>query len=298
MPVAHRVSVAVVAAVAAGPDVVVATPGRLLDLHRRHHIALDAVEVLVLDEADQLLDLGFWPDLQRLCALLPGLEQRALLSATMPEAVASLAAALLVDPVHITAAEPAPPLARIQQRVCYVRKADKHRLLAHILGDTEAERVLVFTRTRSGADRAVALLASRGLVALALHGDKSQAARQAALEAFRAGEVGVLVATDVASRGLHVAGVDLVVSFDLPSEPETYVHRIGRTGRMGAAGQAISLCDLGEHSYLHAIEALCGRPLEPVLAHPFHDHALLPALPSARHSAKKGRRRSRGRSRR
>jgi ATP-dependent RNA helicase RhlE len=254
-------------------------------------LSLYVVRVLVLDEADRLLDMGFWPDLEQIRGWLPEGRQGVLLSATMPTAVAGLAAAFLSEPVKVEAEEPAPPLDRIVQQVYYVRKADKHQLLAHVLEGRE--RVMVFTRTRSGADRAVELLASRGRVALGLHGEKSQSARRAALAAFRAGEVGVLVATDVAARGLDVEGVGCVVSFDLPSEPETYIHRVGRTGRMGQGGCALALCDLGEHSYLQAIEALCGRPLQPVLDHPFYDHDLLPAPPGTRRSGKKPRRRRR-----
>lgn len=282
-----------IAALEEGCDVVVATPGRLLDLARRGLLDLGAVSVLVIDEADRLLDLGFWPDLDAIRAMLPAQRQGILLSATMPDAVAGVVAAFLSRPEKVVAEEAAPPLERIEQQVMFVRKADKHQLLAHVLEGRD--RVMVFTRTRSGADRAVELLATRGREAIALHGQKSQAARRAALEAFRAGEAGVLIATDVAARGLHIEGVRCVVSFDLPSEPETYIHRIGRTGRMGQPGEAVAMCDPGEYDYLRAIEALCGKPLRPILSHPFHDHDLLPPVGKPR---KSGRPKQRGRRRR
>ncbi len=272
------------AALSAGADLLVATPGRLLDLHDRGHVDLGAVAHLVLDEADRLLDLGFLPDLLRLSALLPP-RQTALFSATFPDE--ALADALLRDPVRVEVDE-APALDRIEQHVLFVRKADKHLLLAHVLADLP--RALVFARTREGVDRAVALLASRGLAALPLHGDKTQAARRAALAAFRDGGARFLVATDVAGRGLHLPELRHVVNFDLPSEPETYVHRVGRVARGGASGVALSFCDPTEHPYLRAIEALVGKPLQPKLDHPFHDWDLLPPPRSARGRAK-GRRR-------
>lgn len=277
------------AALAAGAELVVGTPGRLLDLRDRGALELSAVTALVLDEADRLLDLGFLPDLLRLASLLPP-HQTALFSATFPDP--SLADALTRDPVFVDADEP-PALDRIEQHVCYVRKADKHQLLAHVLRGLPG--ALVFTRTRAGADQAVALLASRGIPAVSLHGDKPQAARTAALAAFREGRALFLVATDVAARGLHVPGLHHVVNFDLPHEPETYVHRVGRTGRAGASGAAISFCDPTEHGYLRAIEALVGRPLQPRVDHPFHDWDLLPPPPSARgqRSGSRGRDRRR-----
>jgi ATP-dependent RNA helicase RhlE len=278
-------------ALAGGVALVIGTPGRLLDLHARGALDLSAVEHLALDEADRLLDLGFLPDLRRLAALLPP-HRTALFSATFPDP--ALADALTADPVFVDADEP-PALDRIAQHVCYVRKADKHQLLAHLLRDLP--RALVFTRTRAGADQAVALLASRGVAAVALHGDQPQAARSAALAAFRDGAVRFLVATDVAARGLHLPGLGHVVNFDLPQEPETYVHRVGRTGRAGATGVAISFCDPTEHGHLRAVEALVGRPLQPRVDHPFHDWDLLPPPPSARgHRARPSRPDRRGRS--
>lgn len=280
-----------IAALNEGRDIVVATPGRLLDLARRGHLDLSGVSFLVLDEADQLLDLGFWPELSEIRSLLPEHRQSVLLSATLPAALDGLIAAFLRTPVSVKTAEPAPPLSRIVQQVLYVRKADKHRLLAHVLEGRD--RVMVFTRTRNGADRAVELLASRGLQAIALHGQKSLPARRAALAAFRSGEASVLVATDVAARGLHVAGVRCVISFDLPSEPETYIHRVGRTGRMGQPGEALAMCDPSEHSYIRSIEALCNQPLRPVLDHPFYSHDLLPPVGKPKKPSRRKRRRRR-----
>jgi ATP-dependent RNA helicase RhlE len=277
-------------ALAAGVDLVVATPGRLLDLHGRGHLSLDAVAHLVVDEADRLLDLGFLPDLLRIASRLPARHQAALFSATFPDP--ALAEALLTDAVLVDVGGDDPPLDRIDQHVLYVRKEDKHQLLAHVLD--ALPRALVFVRTRAAADRAVELLASRGRAAVALHGDLSQARRRAALRAFLDEAEAVLIATDVAARGLHVPNLHHVVNFDLPSDADTYVHRVGRTARNGASGVALSFCDPSEHTYLQRIEARCGRPLQPQVAHPFHDWGLVPAHPSAR-KGKGARRRSRRR---
>lgn len=279
------------AALEAGADLVVATPGRLLDLHGRGAIRLDAVRHFIVDEADRLLDLGFLPDLRRLASLLPTPHQAALFSATFPDP--ALAESLLIDAVVIDLDADASPLERIDQHVLYVRKEDKHRLLAHVLD--ELPRALVFVRTRAAADRGVELLAARGRSAVALHGDLSQARRRAGLRAFLDEAEAVLIATDVAARGLHVPRLRHVVNFDLPSDADTYVHRIGRTGRAGATGVALSFCDPSEHVYLQRIEARCGRPLQPRVAHPFHDWALVPAHPAAVREGKGRRRRSRRR---
>jgi len=276
-------------AVAAGVDLLVATPGRLLDLHGRGHVDLDEVAHLVVDEADRLLDLGFLPDLLRLAALLPARRQTALFSATFP--APALAEALLTDAVFLTVDEDS-PLPRIDQHVFYVRKEDKHQLLAHVLG--ELPRALVFVRTRATADRCVALLAERGRSAVALHGDRTQAQRREALRAFLDASEAVLVATDVAARGLHLPRLHHVVNFDLPSDADTYVHRIGRTARAGASGTALSFCDPSEHAYLHRIEKAVGRPLQPRVEHPFHDWGLVPGPPSAKRKPK-GRKRGRRR---
>jgi len=280
------------AALAAGADLVVATPGRLLDLHDLGHLTVDTVAHLVVDEADRLLDLGFLPDLRRLASLLAANHQAALFSATFPDA--ALAEALLTDAVCLDLGAEDPPLARIDQHVLYVRKEDKHQLLAHVLD--ELPRALVFVRTRAAAARAVELLASRGRAAVALHGDLSQARRRAALRSFLDEEQAVLIATDVAARGLHIPRLHHVVNFDLPSDADTYVHRVGRTARNGASGVALSFCDPSEHTYLQRIEARCGRPLQPRVAHPFHDWGLVPSHPSSarKRKGKRGRSGRRG----
>ncbi len=263
-------------ALAAGVDLVVATPGRLLDLHDRGVLPLQQVAHLVVDEADRLLDMGFLPDLRRLATLLPP-HQTALFSATFPDP--RLAELLLTDAALVDVGAEDPPLDRIDQHVLYVRKEHKHQLLAHVLG--ELPRALVFVRTRAAADRAVELLASRGRAAVGLHGDLPQGQRRAALRAFLDEDEAVLVATDVAARGLHVPRLHHVVNFDLPGEADTYVHRIGRTARAGAHGVALSFCDPSEHTYLRRIEERVGRPLQPRVDHPFHDWNLLPPPPSA-----------------
>ncbi len=282
-------------ALGVGVDLLVATPGRLLDLLTRGLLSIQEVTVLVLDEADRLLDEGFLPDCRRLFEQLSRLEQTVVMSATLASAVRELAEAFLDDPVIVEVSDPGASLERIDQHVYYVAKADKHQLLAHVL--TQGERALVFVRTRQGAERAVELLARRGHTALALHGDLSQAVRSEALEAFRRTEVNILLATDLAARGLHVDDLGLVINFDLPSEPETYVHRIGRTGRAGGSGTARSFCDPSEHRYLAHLEALCGRPLQPVLTHPFHDHDLIPGRSSGRKGRGRTGRHGRGRRR-
>jgi len=255
---------------AAGTDIVVATPGRLLDLMEQRCIALDRVEIFVLDEADRMLDMGFAPAVKRVLAKLPPRRQSLLFSATMPESIRSLAHSFLRDPVRVEVAPVASTAERIDQHVCHVDRTNKHRLLVHLLQKHHEGLVLVFSRTKHGADRLARNLARDGLVADAIHGNKSQGARQRALESFRTGESRILVATDIAARGIDVKGIALVVNYDLPNEPEAYVHRIGRTARAGAEGIAISLCDDTERGFLRDIQRLIRQEI-PVLAdHPFH----------------------------
>jgi ATP-dependent RNA helicase RhlE len=256
-----------VAALARGVDILIATPGRLLDLHAQGHVRFERLLVLVLDEADRMLDMGFLPDIRRILALLPEPRQNLLFSATMPEAIARLAAGLLKSPVRIEIAPPATVAAGIDQHVIFVADARKLPLLAALLRAPEVARALVFARTKRGADRLAARLADSGLEAQALHGNKSQAARHRALDGFRRGQVRVLVATDLAARGLDVAGISHVINFDLPSEPEGYVHRIGRTARAGAGGVAISLCAAAERGALADIERLTRQRLR-IVDHP------------------------------
>lgn len=244
-----------------GLDVLVATPGRLLDLISMGHIHLGNLEYLVLDEADRMLDMGFLPDIKRIMALMPKRRQNLLFSATMPLAIAKLADSILADPVKVQVARAAAPLGSIKQQVLFVAQSNKRALLGEVLQDSQTERVLVFTRTKHAADRVARQLVGIQVRAEAIHGNKSQRARQAALANFRNGRTRVLVATDVASRGIDVQGITHVINYDLPHEPETYVHRIGRTGRNGSLGVAISFCNAQEKAYLRHIERLTRQTL-------------------------------------
>ncbi len=244
-----------------GVDIVVATPGRLLDLMGQGRIELGCITMLVLDEADRMLDMGFVRDVRRITAALPEGRQSLLFSATMERAVARLAGELLREPVRIEVTPQATPAARIAQGVHHVAQPAKAALLVRVLADPTLARVIVFTRTKHRANRVAQQLLRDGIAAEAIHGNKSQGARQRALERFRAGQARVLVATDIAARGIDVEAVTHVVNFELPNEPESYVHRIGRTARAGASGAAISFCDAAERDHLRAIERLLGRPL-------------------------------------
>ena len=236
------------------PDVLIATPGRLLDLMQQRLIDLGAVEHFVLDEADRMLDMGFVHDVRRIAAAVPRKRQTLLFSATMPKAIEALARGLLVDPLRV-AIEPQITTAElVEQSVMFVSRADKRALLERLLQTDTISRALVFTRTKHGANRLSEQLARAGIGAEAIHGNKSQSARERALEAFRRGATRVLVATDVAARGIDVDGISHVINFDLPNVAESYVHRIGRTGRAGAAGRAISFCDRDERGLLADIE--------------------------------------------
>jgi ATP-dependent RNA helicase RhlE len=239
-----------------GVDVLVATPGRLLDLVRGNALRLADVEFLVLDEADRMLDMGFIHDIRKIIAKLPADRQTLLFSATMPQAIAELARAMLRDPVKAAVTPVGSTVAQVKQRILRVDRAAKSGALADILKREWIERALVFTRTKRGADRVVRSLANAGIVAQAIHGNKSQQQRDRALAEFRTGEVRTLIATDIAARGIDVEGISHVVNFDLPNVPETYVHRIGRTARAGATGVAISLCDAQEAVFLRDIEKL------------------------------------------
>ncbi len=252
---------------AAGVDIVVATPGRLLDLLGQRRLALDRIEIFVLDEGDRMLDLGFAPAVKRILAQLPARRQSLLFSATMPESIRTLANSFLRNPVRVDVAPVATTADRIDQNVCHVEPGQKHRVLLHLLQEQRDGLVLVFARTKHGANRLAKNLTRDGQSADAIHGNKSQGARQRALESFRTGERRILVATDIAARGIDVKGIALVVNFDLPNEPEAYVHRIGRTARAGADGRAISLCEPAERPFLRDIQRLIRREI-PVLAVP------------------------------
>ena len=246
---------------APGVDILVATPGRLLDLIDRRSLDVSSVEILVLDEADRMLDLGFIHALRRIVKLLPRQRQTLLFSATMPRPIAALAAEYLDDPVTVAVAPAATTVELVDQGVVFVASAEKRELLATLLGDPALARVLVFTRTKHGADRVVRHLEGAGIDATAIHGNKSQPQRERALAGFRAGRTRVLVATDIAARGIDVESVSHVINFELPNVPEDYVHRIGRTARAGAAGTAISFCSDEERPYLRDIEKLTRRPV-------------------------------------
>ena len=246
-----------------GVDILVATPGRLLDLMNQGFVDLSSVEIFVLDEADRMLDMGFLPDLKRVIAKIPKQRQTLFFSATMPAAIKGLADSILRNPVQVRIVPEKGTVEQIEQTVCFVTRPEKQKLLASILTTRAVTRAIVFTRTKRGADRVTQQLNKAGIPAAAIHGDKTQAARQRALAGFKAnrGGVQVLVATDVAARGIDVDGISHVLNFDLPHEPETYVHRIGRTGRAGAAGIAVSFCDQEERQHLQAIERLLRRKL-------------------------------------
>lgn len=244
-----------------GTDVLVATPGRLLDLMGQRRVNLSRVEHLVLDEADRMLDMGFVPDVRRILAALPTVRQSLMFSATMPPEVARLTSDFLRDPVRVGVTPQATPIERIQQSVFHVPTAGKRRLLTEILDDPALSRVLVFARTKHGADRLATQLEQSGVDAEAIHGNKSQGGRQRALERFRRGEARVLVATDIAARGIDVDDISHVINYELPDTPESYVHRIGRTARAGADGIAYSFCDAGERNSLGQIESLIRQQL-------------------------------------
>ncbi|NWG71750.1 MAG: DEAD/DEAH box helicase [Parvularculaceae bacterium] len=239
-----------------GVDVLVATPGRLIDLIERKSLSLAAVEILVLDEADQMLDLGFIHALRRIVSLLPKERQTLFFSATMPKSIGELASQYLNDPARVSVAPAATTAERIDQRVMFVRQTDKQEALARILADPAVTRALVFTRTKHGADRVVKRLAAAGIEAAAIHGNKSQSQRERALSSFKSGRRSVLVATDIAARGIDIDDVSHVVNFEIPNVPEQYVHRIGRTARAGRAGFALSLVDESERGFLRDIERL------------------------------------------
>jgi ATP-dependent RNA helicase RhlE len=243
-------------AVANGVDVLVATPGRLLDHLMDRAVRLDAVETLVLDEADHMLDLGFIVPIRKIVGGTPANRQTLFFSATMPKEISALAGAMLKDPVHVAVAPVATTAERVSQSVIFVEAPRKRHTLLDLLRDVTTGRTLVFTRTKHGADKVVKFLEESGMPAVAIHGNKSQPQREKALAAFKSGQTRVLIATDIAARGIDVDGVTHVINFDLPNVPESYVHRIGRTARAGAEGVAISFCSGEERPFLRDIEKL------------------------------------------
>jgi ATP-dependent RNA helicase RhlE len=237
-----------------GVDILVATPGRLIDLVEQGFVNLSMIEILVLDEADQMLDLGFIHALKKIVRMVPRKRQTLFFSATMPVSIRELASQFLTDPATVSVKPAATTAERVDQYVTFVNQAEKQALLTLVLQSEKIERALVFTRTKHGADRVVKLLAGNGIAANAIHGNKSQPQRERALAAFKSGEVPILVATDIAARGIDVSGVSHVINFELPNVPEQYVHRIGRTARAGASGIAIAFCADDEKPYLKDIE--------------------------------------------
>ena len=251
-----------VTAMRRGVDILVATPGRLLDLFNQKYIRLDFVNYFVLDEADRMLDMGFIHDVQKITSLLPTKRQTLLFSATMPQGVIRLANKILHNPREVSVAPTATPVKAVEQKVIFMDREKKRRCLVKLLQEATFDRVIVFTRTKHKAGKLAEQLTKSGIKSESLHGDKSQSARQKALELFKSGKVTVLVATDIASRGIDVDDVTHVINYELPMVPEDYVHRIGRTARAGASGSALSLCDKSEIPHLTKIEHLIKTKLE------------------------------------
>jgi len=267
-----------------GVDLLVATPGRLLDLIGQGYVKLDTIRFFVLDEADRMLDMGFIHDIRRILPLLPERRQTLFFSATMPESIAALAAKILHDPVLVTVTPPASVVETISQTVYFAEKAEKSQLLIDLLGESDADQVLVFTRTKHGADKLARILTKAGIRSSAIHGNKSQNARVKAMNDFKSGECRVLIATDIAARGIDISQLPLVINYELPEVPETYVHRIGRTGRAGYEGAAWSFCSEDEYDYLKDIQKLTGLTIP--TAGPVPEFAVQKAVP-ARKSAPK-----------
>ncbi len=259
---------------ARGADILIATPGRLLDLMSQRHVKVGQLEILVLDEADRMLDMGFIGEIRKLIGKLPAKRQNLFFSATMPPSIEKFASSFLTNPVRVEAVPTVSTAERIKQSVMFVERNNKRDLLRHVLKDKNLKRVIVFTRTKRGANNVSELLARNGISSTAIHGNKSQGARQRALNEFRLGRVRVLVATDVAARGIDVDDISHVINFELPNDSESYIHRIGRTARAGANGSAISFCDSEERAYLKDIEKVTKQAIPVVLDQPFHSVAV------------------------
>lgn len=277
-----------------GVDILVATPGRLIDLMERGAVHFRGLSVLVLDEADRMLDMGFIHDIKRIIKVLPQKRQNLLFSATIPKEVKGLIDSILRDPVKVEVAPVSSTSEQVEQRAYFVGRADKKDLLLHIL-DTEAvTRALVFTRTKHNANKLEKFLMDSGIKAAAIHGNKSQGARQRALEGFRSGQVRILVASDIAARGIDIDAISHVINFEMPNEPETYVHRIGRTGRAEARGVALSFCDREEQKYLIDVEKITRKKVPVVTDHPYTAGADAPVPPRQQRGPRPSRHGRRG----
>lgn len=258
-----------VRAIKSGVDILVATPGRLLDLMNQKVISADNIKILVLDEADQMLDMGFIHDVRKIIAKLPEKRQTLLFSATMPKEILSLANSILKDPMTVAISSAKITVDKIEQSVYFVEKSNKTHLLLYLLKDDRITSALVFSRTKYGANKISKALVRAGIKSEAIHGNKSQSARQLSLANFKEKKIRVLVATDIAARGIDVDELSLVINYDLPNVPETYVHRIGRTGRAGMSGIAISFCNAEELEYLKDIQKLIGQKIKVIEKHPY-----------------------------
>lgn len=271
-----------------GVDILTATPGRLLDLMNQGFVDLRNIEMFILDEADRMLDMGFINDVRKVIAKLPAKRQNLLFSATMPSAIAELANSILHKPVRVEVAPQSTTAEKVDQTLYFVEKADKPKLLKHLIDEHDMDQVLVFTRTKHGANKLVKLLLRDDISSAAIHGNKSQTARQKALNSFKEGKLTVLVATDIAARGIDIDELAYVVNYDLSHEPETYVHRIGRTGRAGASGKAFAFCAADEHKQLRDIKKLIRMNIPTVTEHPFHSDA--PAVAPTKKGQNRGAR--------
>jgi ATP-dependent RNA helicase RhlE len=281
-------------ALRAGVDILIATPGRLLDLMNQGHVHLNQIEFLILDEADRMLDMGFVHDVKKIIAKVPAKRQTLFFSATMPQEIVRLSSSILINPAKVEVTPVSSTANTIQQALYFVDKGNKKGLLIHLLNDPRIVTSLVFTRTKHGADRVTKDLIRAGVKAEAIHGDKSQSARQRALTNFKAKTTRVLVATDIAARGIDVDDLSHVINFEIPNTPETYVHRIGRTGRAGLSGIAISFCDNEERAYVKDITKLIGKQIPIIEEHPYK---MGTPVPPREHSSRRPQSNGNGRNR-